>query len=68
MFKSAGLGVIAALAVGVVVGLWAAIVNAPPEATAGIASTLGAALGLTAFGASYAARTLRRAAARARND
>lgn len=66
MFKSAGLGAVVALAAGFFVGLWAAIVQAPPEATAGVASALGGALGLLTFGTAAASRFLRRRAAPAR--
>ncbi len=60
MLRSAGWGAIAALGIGVIVGFWAAVVNAPPEVTGGIASGLGAAFGLLAFGGSMALRTFNR--------
>lgn len=60
MFHAAGYGVIAAMLAGVVVGFWAAIVNAPPEVTGGIASGLGAAFGMAAFGLALAIRVFRK--------
>lgn len=60
MFHAAGYGVIAALLAGIVVGFWAAIVNASPEVTGGIASGLGAACGMAAFGLSVAIRVFKR--------
>jgi len=45
---------------GVVVGFWAAIVNAPPEVTGGIASGLGAVCGMMAFGLTIASRFYRK--------
>lgn len=60
MFHAAGYGFIAAMLVGVVVGFWAAIVNAPPEVTGGIASGLGAVCGMMAFGLTIASRFYRK--------
>jgi hypothetical protein len=62
MFHAAGYGFIAAMLAGVAVGFWAAIVNAPPEVTGGIASGLGGICGLTAFGLAFAGRIVRRRA------
>jgi|GEM_PF-2442243 len=64
MLRSAGWGVAASLFIGVLVGLWAAIANAPPEVAGGVASGLGAAFGLFAFGASITIRTARRVRSR----
>lgn len=61
MFWSVGYGVAAALGTGLVVGLWAAIVEAPPEAAGAVASAIGGLLGFAAFGGSIAVRTVRRA-------
>ncbi len=58
--RSAGLGATASILTGIAVGLWAAAVNAPPEVAGGVASGLGGAFGLLAFGSSIAIRTFRR--------
>jgi hypothetical protein len=60
MFHEAGYRFIAAMLVDVVVGFWAATVNAPPEVTGGIASGLGAVCGMMAFSHTIASRFYRK--------
>jgi hypothetical protein len=60
MARSVGLEALAAILTGLGVGLWAAISNAPPEVTGGIASGPGGVFELLAFGVSVAFRGLRR--------
>ena len=60
MVRAAGLGAIAAMLQGIVGGLWAAAVGAPPEAAGGVASGLGGAMGLGAFGFFSALKAFRR--------
>ncbi|MGZ0188626.1 MAG: hypothetical protein ACKVH0_11590 [Alphaproteobacteria bacterium] len=60
MVRSVGFGALAAILTGLVVGFWAALSNAPPEVTGGIASGLGGAFGLLAFGVSVAVRAFKR--------
>lgn len=49
MIKSVGIGLCASALVGVLVGLWAAIAGAPPEAAGGVASVLGGGFGMAVF-------------------
>ena len=65
MVWSVGYGVAAALMTGLVVGLWAATVQAPPEAAGAVASGIGGLLGFLAFGGSLAVRSIRRGWSRA---
>lgn len=56
-------GVVAAVATGLGVGLWASIVAAPPEVAGGIAAGVGGVLGFGAFTGTLALRLAKRSMA-----